>query len=356
MPTSDSLRPTSLETTSAPVTIARSCMKALCRSPKNGDLTATALIVLRSTLTVSAASASPSTSSAMISSGLLSARTFSSIGNRSARDETFSRTSSTAASSRTASLASASVTKYGEMKPLSNCIPSVNSSSVCSPDDSSTVTTPSAPTFSTAWPMSSPISSSREAMVATCRTRAGSPATGVAAATSASPTLAAAAVIPARSAIGSAPAATFRNPSVISACASTVAVVVPSPATSLVFVAAVFASCAPRFSRGSARSMSRAIVTPSLVTVGPPNFLSSTTYRPRGPSVTFTASASLSTPRCSAARADVSKLICFAMFPTDPYGLSVRPVRRRAACRAFRINRNRPARRQPRTASYSGCT
>jgi hypothetical protein len=56
-----------------------------------------------------------------------------------------------------------------------------------------------------------------------------------------------------------------------------VAVVVPSPATSLVLVAAVLASCAPRFSNGSPSSISRAMVTPSLVTVGPPNFFSSTT-------------------------------------------------------------------------------
>ena len=61
---------------------------------------------------------------------------------------------------------------------------------------------------------------------------------------------------------------------------------------------AVLANWAPHvFLRWSSSSMSRAIVTPSLVMVGPPNFLSSTTYRPRGPSMTLTASANLSTPR-----------------------------------------------------------
>ena len=39
-----------------------------------------------------------------------------------------------------------------------------------------------------------------------------------------------------------------------------------------------------------------ATVTPSLVMVGEPNFLSMTTFRPLGPSVTLTASASLLTP------------------------------------------------------------
>ncbi len=51
------------------------------------------------------------------------------------------------------------------------------------------------------------------------------------------------------------------------------------------------------FSKGSSSSMSRAIVTPSLVIVGEPNFLSRTTLRPFGPIVTLTASASLSMPR-----------------------------------------------------------
>src|SRR3954453_21110572 len=45
------------------------------------------------------------------------------------------------------------------------------------------------------------------------------------------------------------------------------------------------------------------MVTPSLVIVGAPHFLSITTLRPFGPSVTLTASASLFTPRSSALRA-----------------------------------------------------
>ena len=120
--------------------------------------------------------------------------------------------------------------------------------------------------------------------------------TGVAAASSASDTASAALPMPEPSAIGLAPAATLRRPALMIACASTVAVVVPSPATSLVLVATDLTSWAPRFSNGSSRSISRAMVTPSLVTIGPPNALASTTCRPRGPSVTRTASASLSTP------------------------------------------------------------
>ena len=74
-----------------------------------------------------------------------------------------------------------------------------------------------------------------------------------------------------------------RRPSCTSACASTVAVVVPSPATSLVLVATSLTSCAPRFSYGSSSSISRAIVTPSLVMVGAPHDLSMTTLRPSRP-------------------------------------------------------------------------
>src|SRR3954466_15148552 len=55
------------------------------------------------------------------------------------------------------------------------------------------------------------------------------------------------------------------------------------------------------------------MVTPSLVIVGAPHFLSMTTLRPFGPSVTLTTSARASTPRCSASRASVSNDRIFDM-------------------------------------------
>jgi hypothetical protein len=115
--------------------------------------------------------------------------------------------------------------------------------------------------------------------------------------------------MPRLSAMGFAPAVTLRMPWWRIDCASTVAVVVPSPATSFVFVATSFTICAPMFSCGSSSSISFAIVTPSFVIVGEPYFLSMTTFRPFGPSVTFTASVSLSTPRRSASRARTSNSI-----------------------------------------------
>ena len=98
--------------------------------------------------------------------------------------------------------------------------------------------------------------------------------------------------MPRFSAIGFAPAATFFTPSRKIAWASTVAVVVPSPATSEVFDATSRTIWAPMFSMPSFNSISLATVTPSLVISGDPNFLSSTTLRPFGPSVILTASAS----------------------------------------------------------------
>ncbi len=74
--------------------------------------------------------------------------------------------------------------------------------------------------------------------------------------------------MPRFSSIGLAPAVTFLRPSRKIAWASTVAVVVPSPARSEVLVATSFTIWAPMFSIGSASSISLATVTPSLVTVG----------------------------------------------------------------------------------------
>src|ERR1019366_280036 len=109
------------------------------------------------------------------------------------------------------------------------------------------------------------------------------------------------------------PAVTLRRPSRMMACANTVAVVVPSPAISLVLDATSFTSCAPMFSNTSSSSISLAIVTPSLLIVGEPYFLSRTTLRPFGPIVTLTASARWSMPRLRLRRAISSKRGCLAM-------------------------------------------
>ena len=57
------------------------------------------------------------------------------------------------------------------------------------------------------------------------------------------------------------------------------------------------------FSNLSSSSISFATETPSFVTVGAPKDLSSTTFRPFGPKVTFTASARVFTPASNFCRA-----------------------------------------------------
>jgi phosphoribosyl-AMP cyclohydrolase len=70
---------------------------------------------------------------------------------------------------------------------------------------------------------------------------------------------------------------------------------------------------APMFSNISSSSTSLAIVTPSLVIAGEPNFFSRTTFLPFGPSVIFTVSASWLTPLSRARLASSPYLISFAI-------------------------------------------
>src|SRR2546423_10035728 len=192
-------------------------------------------------------------------------------------------------------------------------MPSVNSSSMPKVFDSSMVTTPSLPTLSMASASTSPMAGSAAEIEATWAISALS-STSLDWALIDSTAAETALSMPFFRAAGLAPAATLRMPSWMRDWASTVAVVVPSPAMSLVLVATSLTSWAPMFSNTSSSSTSRAIDTPSLVMVGAPNFFSRTTLRPFGPSVTLTALASLSTPASSARRADSSNFRIFGMW------------------------------------------
>src|SRR3982751_5107213 len=66
------------------------------------------------------------------------------------------------------------------------------------------------------------------------------------------------------------------------------------------------------FSKRFSSSISLATVTPSLVIVGAPHDFSITTLRPRGPRVTLTAFASVSTPIRTLLRAFSSKMMSLA--------------------------------------------
>src|SRR5215468_8404401 len=163
--------------------------------------------------------------------------------------------------------------------------------------------TPSLPTFCIACAIILPIAVSPLAeMVPTCATSEEA-ATGLARFSRSLTTALTAMSMPRLRSIGFMPAATDLPPSRTMACASTVAVVVPSPAVSLVFEATSRSICAPIFSNLSSSSISLATVTPSLVIRGAPKDFSMTTLRPFGPSVTFTEFASVSTPRSMRSRA-----------------------------------------------------
>src|ERR1700722_13502897 len=119
--------------------------------------------------------------------------------------------------------------------------------------------------------------------------------------------------------IGFMPAATSLRPSFMIEAASTVAVVVPSPARSLVFEATSRTICAPMFSNLSSSSISFATVTPSLVMRGAPYDLSRITLRPFGPSVTLTALLRISTPRNKRSRASDEKRTSLADMMFNPW-------------------------------------
>src|SRR5262250_1159282 len=191
-------------------------------------------------------------------------------------------------------------------------MPSTTSSVVSMVLDSSTVMTPSLPTFFMASAMMPPICLSLLAeMVPTWAII--SPLTSRESFLISSTATSTARSMPRLRAVGLAPAATVLTPSRKIAWARTVAVVVPSPATSLVLLATSRTICAPMFSSGSRSSISLATVTPSLVMTGAPNFFSITALRPFGPRVIFTASARAFTPRRIDWREFSPVTICFAI-------------------------------------------
>src|SRR4030095_16692025 len=197
-------------------------------------------------------------------------------------------------------------------------MPSTTSSTVSADFDSSTVMTPSLPTFSIASAISCPIVLSLfDAIVATWAISFLS-FVDFDIFLSSSTTASTAASMPRFSPMGLAPAVTLRRPSRKIAWASTVAVVVPSPAMSEVLEATSFSIWAPMSSYGSFSSISLATVTPSLVIVGLPNFLSMTTLRPLGPRVAFTASAMMLTPLSRALRASSSNFSCLGIDRVPP--------------------------------------
>ena len=191
-------------------------------------------------------------------------------------------------------------------------MPSTTSSSVSAVLASSTVMTPSLPTFCIAEAIISPIDFSPLAEIVPTWATSADDLILAAFLARFSTTSATARSMPRLRSIGFMPAATSFTPSLTIAWARTVAVVVPSPAMSLVFEATARTIWAPMFSNLSSSSISLATVTPSLVMRGEPKLLSMTTLRPLGPSVTFTALARMLTPRTILSRASVENFTSLA--------------------------------------------
>src|SRR5438094_2304814 len=127
-------------------------------------------------------------------------------------------------------------------------MPSTTSSCVSRLFASSTVMTPSFPTFSIASAIMSPMGRSPLADTVPTWAISSLPLVDLESFLSSSTTAVTARSTPRFRLIGSCPAATSLAPSVKIARASTVAVVVPSPATSEVLEATSFTICAPMFS------------------------------------------------------------------------------------------------------------
>src|SRR5579862_499577 len=197
-------------------------------------------------------------------------------------------------------------------------MPSTTSSSVSRLLASSTVITPSLPTFCMALARKLPISVSPLAEIVPTWAISSFEVTFFELALRCSTIASTARSTPRLRSIGFMPAATALEPSRTIAAARTVAVVVPSPAWSEVRDATSRTICAPMFSNLSSTSISFATVTPSLVMRGAPKLLSSTTLRPLGPSVTFTALARMSTPRNMRSRASTENLTSFAAIVCVP--------------------------------------
>src|SRR3954466_12089105 len=191
-------------------------------------------------------------------------------------------------------------------------MPSTTSSSLSSDLPSSTVMTPSLPTLSIASAMILPMVSSLLAEIEPTCAISFEVVVAFEAFFSSATRAVTALSMPRLRSIGFMPAATYFMPSRTMDWASTVAVVVPSPAMSEVLEATSLTICAPMFWSLSLSSISLATDTPSLVTVGAPNERSSTTLRPFGPRVTLTALARMFTPSTMRARASPPKITSLA--------------------------------------------
>merc|ERR1719225_621160 len=311
--TSSNLRVSpSVPKTMPPVEMAMSCRVFFLLSPKPGAFTAATWSPIFNLLMTRVLSASPSMSSAMMMRGLLCWLASSRAGMMAWMLEIFFSEKRTRESWYSTLAPLVLLIKYGEMYPLSNFMPSMMSISSYRVFPSLTVMTPSLPTLAIASAIKLPTAVSPLAeIVATCAISSGV-VTGLARLLRLSHTASTATIKPRLISTGLEPWVTLSKPLHAIALAKTVAVVVPSPASSLVLLATSWTSLAPMFSNLSFNSTALATVTPSLVIFGPPQEDSITTFLPLGPIVTATASAKTFTPLNISARTSPPNLTSLA--------------------------------------------
>mmetsp|Transcript_10800 Transcript_10800/g.40036 ORF Transcript_10800/g.40036 Transcript_10800/m.40036 type:complete len:313 (+) Transcript_10800:808-1746(+) len=260
-------RPRSLARNVEPVTMAMSCRSDLRRSPNPGALIAATFRTPRILFTTSVARASPVMSSAMIKSGSPPfCETCSKIGTKSLTWSIFASVTRMRHPSNSTESFSLLFTNCALRYPRSISMPSSTSTTVSKPLPFSMESTPSAPTFSIASAIISPISSLFPAEIEATALISTLPLIGFASSSSFSVQNARVLVMPLLMEMGFAPAVTDCRPRRIISRAKTEAVVVPSPALSFVLPATSLINCAPAFSTGSGSSIARAMVTPSLIT------------------------------------------------------------------------------------------
>mmetsp|Transcript_24340 Transcript_24340/g.32607 ORF Transcript_24340/g.32607 Transcript_24340/m.32607 type:complete len:331 (+) Transcript_24340:677-1669(+) len=242
---SSSFWPTSSDMNVAPVAIAISCIVFLLLSPKPGDLTAATLRPPRSLFTTRVARASLSTSSATRRRGFCCCMQASRKGRICCTLLIFLSTRRTPAFWNSTLEVLASVTKYGEMYPRSHLRPSTYSTSVSRLFPSETVMVPLGPSLSKMPEISPPMWPSLLAEMVATFLISSELWMGMESSLRPSTTSSTAIWMPRRRSIGFMPAATDLQPSLKIARARIVAVVVPSPASSLALDATCLTRLAP---------------------------------------------------------------------------------------------------------------
>ena len=294
----------------APVNKARSSKVSLLLTPYIGA-SIILIFILPFILFIASADTTCCSASPIIRSGLLFFITYSNIDWIFLIFSMLFSTINTRGFSNSAECVSWLVIKCGLFQPASYCIPSTFSTIVSGKSCVSIITTPVSSTCLKASPISSPKTLSLlDEIVATWSIFL--PLILSLFFSKCFITLSTAEFIPSfKDLLFTLPLSLYASSNI--ANANTVAVVVPSPASLTVFLAASFNNLAPIFSTGSNNNIESATVTPSLVIVGFPLLSSNITHFPLAPNVELTACVSFLIPSNTLSLASIPKFKCLTI-------------------------------------------